>query len=72
MDKRMIVPALFGILFIVAVAAYASLFLLIPFPPVVKLIIGLVVAALAISMGYLIIQRNRELKEEDKDDLSKY
>lgn len=72
MDRRMLMPILFGLLFILVTGLYASVFIIVPFPLVVKVIITLVVAAFAITMIYLIVQRSREIKEEDKDDLGKY
>lgn len=72
MDKRIIVPALFGLLTLGVIGGYASLFLIIPLPLAVKIAVGAAVAALAAAMVYVIIQRSRELKEEDKDDLGKY
>jgi uncharacterized membrane protein YfcA len=73
MDKRIILPAFFGLLTVILIGAYASQFLFFPIPAVIiKLLIGGIVAALAAAMFYVIIQRNREIKEEDKDDLGKY
>jgi membrane protein implicated in regulation of membrane protease activity len=72
MDRRIILPALFGILTIAAAAAYASVFLILPLPAAVKLVIAVLFTAIAAAMAYLIIQRTKELKEEDKDDIGKY
>jgi heme A synthase len=72
MDRRIILPALFGILTIAAAAAYASVFLILPLPAAVKVIIAALFTAIAAAMAYVIVQRTKELKEEDKDDIGKY
>jgi hypothetical protein len=72
MDKRIIAPAIFGTLALLIGAAYASVFLIFPIPLFFKVIIAAGILTLAGSMVYVIIQRKRELKEEDKDDLGKY
>ncbi len=72
MDRRIILPALFGILTIAAIAAYASVFLILPLPIFVKFIIAALFTAIAAAMAYVIVQRTKELKEEDKNDIGKY
>lgn len=72
MDKRIIAPAIFGVLAILFGAAYASVFLIFPIPLFFKLIIAAGILIIAGAMVHVIIQRKRELKEEDKDDLGKY
>ena len=64
MDKRMVLPLIFGLLVVAAIGAYAWLFLILPIPVVFKLLIGAVVVALTAAMIYVIIQRNQELKQE--------
>ncbi len=68
----MLMPILFGLLFIATISAYASIFIIVPFPLFIKVIIGLIVAAFAVAMVYLIVQRSKEIKKEDMDDLGKY
>ena len=72
MDKRMIAPTIFAALALLAGAAYASIFLIIPIPVFFKLVVAAVILSVTGAMIYVIIQRKKELKEEDKDDLSKY
>ena len=72
MDRRIILPALFGVLTVVVIAAYASVFLILPLPAVVKFAVAALFTAIAAAMAYVIIQRTKELKEEDKDDIGKY
>jgi len=66
------IPALFGILTVAAAAAYASVFLILPLPAAVKVVVATLFTAIAAAMAYVIVQRTRELKEEDKDDIGKY
>jgi hypothetical protein len=72
MDKRIIAPAIFGTLALLVGAAYASVFLIFPIPLFFKVIIAAGILTLAGAMVYVIIQRKKELKEEDTDDLGKY
>ena len=72
MKKTMWAPIIFAALSVIVVIGYAAIFLYLPIPMVFKVIIALVVLALVIAMGYVLVQRNRELEEEERDDLSKY
>ena len=71
-QRRIILPALFALLFVVLIAAYGAVFVILPIPRIFKLIIAVAVGAIAAAMAYVVIQRNREIREEGKDDLSKY
>lgn len=68
----MIMPVVFSTLFVLCVAAYALIFFIIELPLLVKIIIILVITGVAVTMIYVLIQRNNELKEEEKNDFSKY
>ncbi len=72
MRKKMIMPVVFGVLFVMVLIGYGMLFFLVPIPIFIKLVIGLIIILIAASMFYVLMQRNRELGEEEKDDLSKY
>jgi heme A synthase len=72
MRKTMIAPILFAFLTLAAVIGYAAIFLYLPLPMVLKVLIALVVLALVVAMGYVLVQRSRELEEEERDDFGKY
>lgn len=72
MDTRLIAPGLFALLVILVFAGYTAIFLLVPIPAWVKLLFGLILVSLVSVVVFVFVQRTRELKEEDKDDLSKY
>lgn len=72
MKKAMITPIIFGVLVVVVASGYVALILLFPVPLFVKVLAGAVIVALGAAMAYVLVQRNREMKEEDKIDLSKY
>ena len=72
LQRGIIVPALFGLLFLLLSGAYGAVFFIMPIPLLFKLIIALGLAALAVAMVFVIIQRNKEIQEEKNDDLSKY
>ena len=68
----MIAPGFFALLAILILAGYAAVFLLVPIPVWIKLLFGLILASFMTAIIYVFVQRARELKEEDKDDLGKY
>lgn len=70
--KKMIVPGIFAVLYIVFIVIYAVVILSSVSPLLWKLIIGGLILATAPLMVYVFVQRYRELKKEEKDDLSKY
>ena len=72
MDTRMIAPGLFALLVILFLSGYVAVFLLVPIPLWIKLLFGLILASFMAAIVYVLVQRARELKEEDKDDLGKY
>lgn len=70
--KKMIWPAIFAFLFLAFIVMYALLILVSATPLLWKILIGGLILASAPVMIYVLIQRYREMKEEEKDDLSKY
>lgn len=72
MRKAMIMPIFFGLIVIGAAAGYTVIFFIAPIPLIFKIIIAVAETALAVAMIYILIQRNREIKEEEHIDLSKY
>lgn len=68
----MIAPIIFAFLTIVVVIGYAAVFLYLPIPMVFKVLIALIVLAVVVAMGYVLIQRGKELQEEERDDFGKY
>ena len=72
MKKAMIMPIIFSLLFVVCVSLYSLIFFVIEMPLLIKMVIFLVITGVAVTMVYLLIQRNRELQEEEDDDISKY
>lgn len=72
MNKEFMYSALFGGLFIAVLVGYGVLFFLVPIPSLFKIIIGIVVILLSYTMFKVILQRRDEIREEEKDDLSKY
>jgi len=70
--KKLILPFIFAVVFIVVVIVYAIAILSVPAPLFIKWIIGILILIAAPTMVYVFIQRAKELKEEEKDDISKY
>lgn len=70
--KKMIMPAVFALLYLVFIVMYAVLILTSVSPLIWKIIIGGLILMTGPLMIYVFIQRYKEFKEEEKDDLSKY
>ena len=70
--KKMILPGVFALLFIAFVIVYAVLILTSMAPLAWKIIIGGMILVTATLMVYAFVQRYREFKKEEEDDLSKY
>jgi membrane protein implicated in regulation of membrane protease activity len=69
---KMIAPTFFALLFIALIAVYIRFVLMLQIPGIYKVIGALVLSSLIVAMGYQLIKRHKEIKEEDSDDLSKY
>jgi len=70
--KKLILPSIFALIFIIFVVAYAILILTSVAPLFLKWGIGILILLTAPAMVYVFLQRVKELKEEEKDDISKY
>ena len=70
--KKLILPSVFALVFIAFVIIYATTVLTSFAPLFLKWGIGILILAMAPAMVYVFIQRVKEFKEEEKDDISKY
>ena len=70
--KKMIMPAVFALLYLVLIVIYAVVILTSVSPILWKIIIGGLILLTGPLMIYVFIQRYKEFKEEEKDDLSQY
>ncbi|NCB02319.1 MAG: hypothetical protein EOM67_09165 [Spirochaetia bacterium] len=72
MRKAMIMPIVFSAIFVCVIILYSLVFFILDFPMIVKILILAIILGIASVMMYLLHQRNKELEEEEKDDISKY
>lgn len=70
--KKMILPGIFALLYIAFIVIYAVLILSSVAPLIWKFVIGGMILVTAPLMVLVFIQRWKELKKEEEDDLSKY
>ncbi len=74
--KKMLTPIIIVILAMIGITAWAGFYLFIfdqaRFPDIFKIIIILGLLGICGALIKVLNQRIKELKEEDKDDLSKY
>ena len=70
--KKLILPAIFALFYIAFIVVYAVLILSSVSPVFWKILIGGLILLTAPVMVYVFIQRYKEFKEEEKDDLSQY
>ncbi len=72
MNRKKTLPVIFGVLMVLVLIAYGIVYMVMPIPFPVKLLIGLPVLGMSAALVYLVFERNKEIDEEEKDDLGKY
>ncbi|MBQ3707401.1 MAG: hypothetical protein II889_05755 [Clostridia bacterium] len=70
--RKMIAPIIITVLVILYFIAYFGLLIYLVENPVLKLLLGIIPALLAAVMIYVCIQRIKEIKGGEDDDLSQY
>jgi hypothetical protein len=70
--KKMIAPVIIGILLFLYYAGVCILFLCVPVPPALKLLLGLIPLLLAGVSIYVMAERIKEIRSGEEDDLSQY
>ena len=69
--KKMIAPIIITIFFVLYYAFYFTIVIALPVG-IWKLFLGIIPVVLAAIMIYVCVQRIKEIKEGEEDDLSKY
>ena len=69
--KKMIAPIIITILFVLYYAFYFTIVIALPVG-IWKIFLGIIPIILAVIMIYVCVQRIKEIKEGEEDDLSKY
>ena len=69
--KKMIAPIIITILFVLYYAFYFTIVIALPIG-IWKLFLGIIPVVLAVIMIYVCVQRIKEIKEGEEDDLNKY
>ena len=69
---NIITPVLITIFLILILIGYACIWLIIPFPWIIKIGIALVFLALIGVAVFVLIERIKEIRSGETDDLSKY
>ncbi len=70
--KKYLAPLIWAIIGVVGISLYYSIFLPIFDSTISKIIYAIGVIIIAVTMGFTLKKRFTEIKEEEKDDLSKY
>lgn len=70
--KKMIAPIIFASILIIYYIGFFILCLFIPIPPVLKLLLGLIPLLLAGVSVYVLVERIKEIRSGEENDLSKY
>ncbi len=70
--NSIITPVIITILLIMVLMMYACMWLIIPFPWIIKLGIALIFLALIGVAVFVLIERINEIRSGETDDLSKY
>lgn len=71
-EKKMIAPIIITILAIIYYVFYFCLLITLLEQVLLKLLFGVIPAALAATMIYVCVQRIKEIRSGEEDDLSKY
>ena len=69
--KKMIAPIIITILIVLYYAFFLTVVIALPIG-IWKLFLGIIPVVLAVIMIYVCVQRIKEIKEGEEDDLSKY
>ena len=67
-----IAPIIITVILIAVLIAYGFAWLLIPFPLIVKIIIGLVFLSLVGTQVFVLVERLKDIRSAETDDLSIY
>lgn len=70
--KKMIAPVFIAVLLVLYYIGFFILCICIPMPPALKLLLGLVPLLLAGVSIYVLVERIKEIRSGEEDDLSKY
>lgn len=70
--KKMIAPIVISILMAIYLVVYASVFMLIPFPVWGKALFLVIPIGLMGTLLFVLIERIKEIRSGEEDDLSKY
>ena len=71
-SKKMVAPIVISVLFILYYAGFFILCMFIPIPLALKLLFGLVPLAIIGIFIYVLVERIKEIRSGEEDDLSKY
>ncbi len=71
-QKKMVAPIVITTLLSVYMLAYFFVLLSVPMPVFVKVIIGLIPLGLLGASIYVLLQRIKEIRSGEEDDISKY
>ena len=70
--KKMVAPIIITVLFLAILVGYATVYSMMDLPIGVRLLLALILVALAVAMIYVLVGRIREIKGGEEDDLSNY
>ena len=70
--KKYLAPFLVAVLMIIYFIVYFSIFIMLIENPVFKVLLGMIPAILSGIMIYVLIERIKEIRSGEEDDLSKY
>lgn len=71
-NKKMVAPIVISILVICYCAAYGILVITMEMPTLVKIVGALIMAGLIGTMIFVLIERIKEIRKGEEDDISKY
>ncbi len=70
--KKMIAPIIITVILLVVLLSYGVIWFVVPIAVILKIIIGIILLGLCGVSIFVLIERIKEIRSGEEDDLSKY
>ncbi len=70
--KKMIAPIIITVILLIVLLSYGVIWFIVPIAVILKIIIGIILLGLCGVSIFVLIERIREIRSGEEDDLSKY
>lgn len=70
--KKMIAPIIITVILLIVLLSYGVIWFIVPIAVILKIIIGIILLGLCGVSIFVLIERIKEIRSGEEDDLSKY